>query len=103
MSKFIIAINTGDYWNGGRNRAEAEATLDWLMHVGNVTEEDEPEIFCTDEQEHRMENWESIVEMMDDEIREQVHAELAPCTDEEFLERYCELHEQKYVEPFYFN
>ena len=28
---------------------------------------------------------------MDDEIREDVHAELAPCTPEEFLERYLEL------------
>ena len=38
-----------------------------------------------------MKNWEAIVNMMDDEIREQVHMELAPCTDEEFLERYLEL------------
>lgn len=28
---------------------------------------------------------------MDDEIREDVHAELAPCTAEEFLTRYLEL------------
>lgn len=31
--------------------------------------------------------FEVYVTMMDDEIREQVHAELAPCTDEEFLTR----------------
>lgn len=35
--------------------------------------------------------WESIVEMMDDDIREKVHAELAPCTEEEFLRRYLEI------------
>lgn len=40
--------------------------------------------------------FEVYVSMMDDEIREQVHAELAPCTDEEFLTRYQELHVQKY-------
>lgn len=51
MSKFIIAINTGDYWNVRGGRAEAEATLDWLMHVGNVTEADEPEIIDLDEEE----------------------------------------------------
>ena len=28
---------------------------------------------------------------MDDDIREQVHGELAPCTPEEFLKRYLEL------------
>lgn len=38
-----------------------------------------------------MKNFESIVMLMDDEIRERVHAEMAPCTDEEFLERYLEL------------
>ena len=40
--------------------------------------------------------FEVYVTMMDDEIREQVHAELAPCTDEEFLTRYQELHLEKY-------
>lgn len=32
-----------------------------------------------------------LVEYMDDETREAVHAELAPCTDEEFLRRYLEI------------
>ena len=33
----------------------------------------------------------TIGSYMDDEKREQVHAELAPCTPKEFLERYLEL------------
>ena len=33
----------------------------------------------------------AIINLMDDEIREQVHRELAPCTDMEFLRRYVEL------------
>lgn len=33
----------------------------------------------------------TIATYMDDEIREQVHGELAPCEPEEFLERYLEL------------
>lgn len=37
------------------------------------------------------EEMDTIATYMDDEIREQVHAELAPCTEEEFLSRYCEL------------
>lgn len=37
-----------------------------------------------------MKNWEAIVNLMNDEIRERVAFELAPCTEEEFLKRYLE-------------
>ncbi len=40
------------------------------------------------------------VNMMDDEIREELHRELAPCTDEEFLKAYMEAHEAKFGEEF---
>ena len=33
----------------------------------------------------------ALVSYMDDDIREKVHMELAPCTNEEFLVRYIEL------------
>ena len=36
----------------------------------------------------------AIVVLMDDEIREKTHFELAPCSNEEFLKRYCELDPQ---------
>ncbi len=36
-------------------------------------------------------NWEAIEALMDDEIRERVAFELAPCTEEAFLKRYLEL------------
>lgn len=36
-----------------------------------------------------------IASYMDDEIREIVHSELAPCTHEEFLKRYLELDEDE--------
>ena len=32
--------------------------------------------------------WDVIVNMMDDDIREAVNADLSPCTDEEFLADY---------------
>lgn len=35
-----------------------------------------------------------IATYMDDEIREQVHFEMAPCEPEEFLKRYCELDQE---------
>lgn len=37
--------------------------------------------------------WDAIVNYMDDDIRERVHNELAPCTNKEFLDRYLELDE----------
>lgn len=35
--------------------------------------------------------WDAIASYMEDDIREQVHAEKAPCTRKEFLDRYLEL------------
>ncbi len=35
--------------------------------------------------------WDVVVQMMDDETRERVHNDLAPCTDAEFLTRYLRL------------
>jgi hypothetical protein len=36
----------------------------------------------------------AIAVLMDEEIREKVHFEIAPCSNEEFLKRYCELDPQ---------
>ena len=41
-----------------------------------------------------------LMNHMDDDLREQVHRELAPCTDKEFLVRYMELHREKFDEEF---
>ena len=45
-------------------------------------------------------DFEGAVNLMDDEIREALHAELAPCTDQEFFDAYCNAHEEKYGEKF---
>ena len=44
--------------------------------------------------------YDAAVNLMDDEIREAIHAEMAPCTEEEFLEEYMKRHEEKYNEQF---
>lgn len=36
-------------------------------------------------------NMDAITTLMNDDTREQVHSELAPCEPAEFLARYCEL------------
>ena len=40
--------------------------------------------------------YDAAVALMDDELREEVHADLAPCTEEEFLQEYCRRHLVKY-------
>lgn len=37
-----------------------------------------------------MKYWDSIVNLMDDDMRERVHGEMAPCAEQEFLSRYLE-------------
>lgn len=45
-------------------------------------------------------DFEAAVNLMDDEIREELHAELAPCGNQEFLDACVERHAQKYGEDF---
>lgn len=45
-------------------------------------------------------DFDAAVNMMDDEIREELHNELAPCTDQEFMDAYAEAHEAKFNERF---
>ena len=44
--------------------------------------------------------FESVVPGMDDEIRESVHSDLAPCSNQAFFDEYCKRHEEKYGVPF---
>ena len=44
--------------------------------------------------------FDAAVALMDDEIREELHNKLAPCTEDEFLEAYIEAHFKKYGEEF---
>lgn len=45
-------------------------------------------------------NFEAAVSLMDDEIREDLNRELAPCSDQEFFSAYEKAHEEKYGEEF---
>ena len=48
-------------------------------------------------------DYEMAVESMDDGIREDLHSELAPCTEQEFFTRYEEEHELKFGEEWEFS
>ena len=42
-------------------------------------------------------------ELMDDDIREELHAKLAPCDPQDFFDAYCVAHAAKYGEEFVIN
>jgi len=50
-----------------------------------------------------MVNFDAAVSLMDDAVREAVHADLAPCTEQEFMDEYVKRHEAKYGETFEIN
>ena len=50
-----------------------------------------------------MVDFDVAVSLMDDDIREEVHADLAPCTDQEFMDAYAKAHHEKYGEEFKVN
>ena len=45
-------------------------------------------------------NWYAAEEVMDDDLREAVHADLAPCDRVTFLEAYMDAHARKFGETF---
>ena len=45
-------------------------------------------------------NYEAAVELMDDEIREELNLELAPCTEQDFFTAYEKAHAEKYGEEW---
>ena len=45
-------------------------------------------------------NYNAAVELMDDDLREAVAADLAPCTEQEFFAEYSRRHAVKYGAPW---
>ena len=43
-------------------------------------------------------DYDLAVSFMDDDLREQIHGALAPCTDQQFFDEYVKRHEQKFNE-----
>ena len=44
--------------------------------------------------------WNTAVNLMDDDLREELSADLAPCTEQEFFEAYANAHETKFCEEW---
>lgn len=45
-------------------------------------------------------DFDNAVTYMDDDIREELHEELAPCAEQDFFDKYCEAHEAKFGEEW---
>ena len=45
----------------------------------------------------------AAVALMNDDLREEIHADLAPCSDQEFFDEYCKRHLEKFGDPFCVN
>lgn len=45
-------------------------------------------------------DFDAIVNMMDDDIRKYLYNQLAPCSEQEFVDTYIKAHEAKYGEKF---
>ena len=45
-------------------------------------------------------NYDAAVQLMDDDLREELHARLAPCTEQEFFTAYEAAHAEKFGEEW---
>ena len=48
------------------------------------------------DEDGRTVDYAAAVELMDDDLREQLHMEMAPCTNQEFYSAYVKAHAEKY-------
>jgi hypothetical protein len=48
-------------------------------------------------------DYDVAVNLMDDDIREELHSKLTPCTEQEFMDAYVKAHYEKYDEYFIVN
>ena len=44
--------------------------------------------------------WDAAVNLMDDDLREELNGELAPCTEQEFFNAYEKAHAEKFGEEW---
>lgn len=45
-------------------------------------------------------SFDAAVALMDDETREEVHADISPCSEQDFFDAYCIAHHNRFREDF---
>ena len=61
-----------------------------------MTNEERKQIAYVQDEDGRTVDYAAAVELMDDDLREQLHREMAPCTNQEFYDAYVKAHAEKY-------
>lgn len=51
-------------------------------------------------QDGRFVDYEAVENLMDDELREELHREIAPCSPQRFFDKYAEMHAERFGEEF---
>lgn len=82
----------------GLDDDELAEVITEMTRLLDAEEEDAAQVTAEDIVRRGLYN--AAVELMDNELREQLHEELSPCSDAEFLTRYLIEHEKKFHMPF---
>ena len=78
---------------------------DWMTEaeLNEMLEAEADEIAVVEDEDGNEIRYAAAVELMDDDLREEIHAELAPCSNQEFFDEYCRRHAEKFGEDFKVN
>lgn len=101
MTREQIAYDAKDLFAGGwrasdRDELQKEYSLtDWEADVMVECLEKEAQDYVEDADGHLV-NYEAAVNMMDDDLREELNREMAPCTNQEFYDAYVKAHAEKF-------
>ena len=101
MTREQIAYDAKDLFAGGWRAADREDfkkeydLTDWEADVMAEELEKQADQYVEDEDGHLV-YYDAAVELMDDDLREQLHREMAPCTNQEFYDAYVKAHAEKY-------
>lgn len=101
MTREQIAYDAKNLYDGGwrasdRNEFKKEYGLtDWEADVLAEELKKLADQYVQDEDGKDV-DYEAAVAMMDDDLREQLHREMAPCTNQEFYDAYVKAHAAKY-------
>lgn len=106
--KLDLASNDGryeaykvSYINCGFEEEKEDPFISWIA-VEREDQEDVEGENCSDGLVYNEYDvaidYETAVNMIDDDLREEIHGKLAPCTDQEFFDEYAKRHEEKFGE-----
>lgn len=101
LTREQIAYDAKDLFAGGWRAADRDEMkeeygfTDWEADTMAEELEKLASQYVEDEDGHLV-DYDAAVEMMDDDLREELHREMAPCTNQEFYDAYVKAHAAKY-------